>query len=193
MANCIFQRWMPPVYSSYPTCSTYNEIDAPSPRGGSLFPSLKSGCRLMTAQTLKVRQTWSYGVSEAVREKMQAPPGVLPWRHLALDWWWLCWGDQVERSHRSRDPWLRSPSSPSWEDDPRLQTHGWRSLRETLPPAAGWLQPHEKPKPELTSQATVMFPTHRNRERWKQIVVGSSHAVLGNLLPSNRLNILTHY
>lgn len=136
MANRIFQRWMPPVYSSYPTCSTYNKIDSPSPRGESLFPSLKSGCRLVTAPTLKVRQTWSYGVSEAVREKMQPPPGVLPWRHLALDWWWLCWGAQVERSHRSRDPWLRSPRSPGWEDAPRLQTHGWRSLHETLPPTA---------------------------------------------------------
>lgn len=56
---------------------------------------------------------------------------------------------------------------------------GEEAFVRTPPTAAVWLPPHEKPKPELTSQATIMFSTHRNHERWKWIAVDSSHSMSG--------------
>lgn len=156
MANSIFKRWIPPVPPSHLLYLHVN--DAPH-QGGSLPHIWLGACDYSNPKS--GGKTWDYGISEAIIGGTWPPPGSLWLRHLTLDPWRLCWGDRVKRSHNSRNPCLRSPSFSSGEDALRQQTHRWRSLWEEPSTAAVWLPPHEKPKPELTSQATVMFSTQK--------------------------------
>lgn len=143
------------------------------------FPSLTYGWGLVTTPALNVRQTWDYGTSEAIIEGTWPPPGSLGWD----TWPWTPDGYAGETGYRDHiivetRVW-GAPAFPAERMPSGSRPIGEEAFVRTPPTAAVWLPPHEKPKPELTSQATIMFSTHRNHERWKWIAVDSSHSMSG--------------